>query len=111
MPGTQKNAEPNSSPQKPPEASPKGPQLAPVQHAVAGGVVADDVLFRVEVLADDRQLLHVEAVLLKLADGVFSLVVRSKYRDDGVRFGLHLVPRLSFRYTVTAIRSAIPFLA
>jgi hypothetical protein len=62
IPGTQKNAEPSNSPQKP---TPEGPHLAPVHHAVAGGVVTDDVLFRVVILAHDRQLLHVEAVFLK----------------------------------------------
>ena len=70
--------------QQPPEAAPEGPQLAPVLHAVAGVVVADDMLFRVVILADDRQLLHVEAVLLKFADGVFGLVVGLEDRDDGV---------------------------
>ena len=55
------------------------------------------MFFRVHILADDRQLLHVEAVLLKFADRFLGLVVRVKNSDDRVFVGLHLLPYLSIQ--------------
>src|SRR5579863_1898390 len=70
-----------------PETAPKRSQLAPVLHPLANVVVADDVLFRLVIPADDRELLHVEATPLKFTDGLFRLIMGFKYGDNGVRFG------------------------
>ena len=69
-------------------------QFPPVHHTVAGVVVADNMLIRVVILADDRQLLHVEAALLEFANSVFSLAVRFINSYDGVLFGHVWVPHL-----------------
>jgi len=69
------------------------PPVCPVHHAVAGVVVADDMLVGVIILADDRQLLHVEATLLEFANCIFSFVVRCKDSRHGVLVGHNLVSR------------------
>jgi hypothetical protein len=81
----QRYPEEAGSKQQASEATPEGPFFPLVQHAIAGVVVPDDMFLRMETLADERQLLHIEAVLLKITDGGFSLLVRSKNRDDRVR--------------------------
>src|ERR1017187_4477604 len=48
-----------------PEGAPERTPLAPPFHAIAGIVKADDVLFGLVILADNRQLLHVEASVLE----------------------------------------------
>src|SRR4029077_9532027 len=67
------------------EASPEGAGLSPESHAIAGVVVADRVLLRLEVLSDDRELLHVEAALLKRFDRKVGLRVRGVDGDSCTR--------------------------
>jgi len=57
------------------EATPERTHLAPVHHAVARVVVADDMFICVRVLRSDREALHVDAGLLQFLDGVFGLFV------------------------------------
>jgi hypothetical protein len=52
--------------------------------AVAGVVEPYDVLLCVRIFGDDRQLLHVEAGLLKFPDGLLSLLVSVIDRYDDV---------------------------
>jgi hypothetical protein len=63
------------------EPSPEGSRLPPEPDAIARVVVAECVLFRPEVLSDDRQLFHVEAGLLERLDRFVCLVVRAVHRD------------------------------
>ena len=61
--------------QQAPKAAPKGPEFTPDLHALAGIVVADNVLFGVIVFADDGQLFHVEPRALEFFDALFCLGV------------------------------------
>jgi hypothetical protein len=54
------------------------------------------MLFRVVILTNDRQLLHIEAVLLEFADRALSLLVCCKDRDHGVLAGNHRFLQLPF---------------
>ena len=56
-------------------ADPEGPLLAPDLHAVAGVVVADDMLLGVIALAHDGQLRHIEPRPLECLDAGFRLGV------------------------------------
>ncbi len=70
MPGITKRPD-----QQAPQPAPEGPPLPPHLHAIAGGVVPDDVLFGVIVLPHDGQLLHVEPRPLEFFDRRFCLGV------------------------------------
>ena len=63
------------SKKKSPEATPERTHLAPVHHAVARVVVADDMFIRVRVSRGDREAFDVDSGLLQLLDGVFGLFV------------------------------------
>jgi len=59
-------------------------RFAAVHHPVAGVVVTDDVLVGVVVLADVRELRHVEATLSQFPHGLFGLGVCLKTGDGRV---------------------------
>jgi hypothetical protein len=90
MPGTTKNAEPNSRPMSPP---PECAKLSPILYPVSGIVKAEDLFFCVVILANNGKIFHVEAGLLKLLYGSFCFLMRfvNRYRD------------ILFRHTFTSI--------
>jgi hypothetical protein len=80
MPGINKNAAPNSNPHK---TAPKRAQLAPIFHAVAGIVEADDVLFSMIIATNNREFLDVESRTLELLNSILCcgmLAVNRNYR-------------------------------
>jgi len=74
----------SAEPTRKPQMAPEGTELAPRRHAIAGVVVADDVLLGVIILADDGKLADVKARLAQLIDGLFGLGVTVIYGYDCV---------------------------
>ena len=70
-----RNEEERGAEHQAPDATPERAHFAPVLHAVAGIVVADDLLVRVIVASNDGKLLHVKAGGLQLFDRSFGFSV------------------------------------
>lgn len=57
------------------ESTPERSHFAPILHAIAGIVVANDMFIRVRILRGNRKALHIDACLLQFFDRVFGLLV------------------------------------
>ncbi len=77
------NAEESRSDDEAPESTPQPPGASPELHAVAGVEEAHDLLLAVITLADDGELLHVEAGLLQRPYRLFGARVLLVDRDGG----------------------------
>ena len=83
MPGMTKKAAPNNIPQI---LTPEGTLLAPVLHALADGVISNNVVVGMMIPASDRRLLHVKSGPLRLLHRFLCLGVGIVNRYNRVRF-------------------------